>query len=208
MSRSSKTGRTLNTLIRLGRALTDTDTPASPVRAAQEAATQALRGPVGGAAESLRRRGSQVRDQLGERADARLERLITERRAAQAAPPDPEALAVLARRRAEREARAARLRARQTLLAQAQTPAERQVMQAVVNVTDWAGGQDAPLRYTALLDQLAPRGDAASEMAAHRALWTLAERQVLSVSPHGLIRAEPLRAPLALPPARPALPES
>ena len=206
----SKTGRTLNTLIRLGRALTDTDPTDTrdPVQAARQAASSVLRGPVDSAAERLRAAGTEARTRLGERADARLERLITERRAGQDTRPDPEALAVLARRRAEREARVARIRARETLLALAQTPAQRQVLSAVVDATPWAGGApDTELRYTALLDRLAPRGDAATEMGVHRALWTLAERRVLSVSPHGLIRAEPLRAPLALPSSERAISE-
>ena len=68
----------------------------------------------------------------------------------------------------------------------------------------WAGGSGQPPRYTALLDALAPGGQAEQEMSVHRAIWALAEREVISVSPHGVVSAVQrggalVRKPLSLP---------
>lgn len=188
--------RTLTTLIRLGRALTDPDP--NPARDAAQVArrtVQALSEPVQDARAGLRARARDLRDRAAQRADDRLERLISERRGGQ----DPEVQALLSARREAREARTRQEDARRALLAHAQTPAQRQVLRAVLDVTPWAGGAPGELRYTGLLDRLAPGGDAASEMSVHRAIWTLAEAGVLAVSPHGAVTAVPPRAPLALP---------
>ncbi|MBZ9714178.1 hypothetical protein [Deinococcus multiflagellatus] len=199
----SQSRRTLNTLIRLGRALReDAQSPEatqSPLRAAGQAAAARVTPTLQDAAGRLRAGAQGLRDQVQARADDRLERLITERHPG--GPSDPEARAVLARRREAREARAAQAQARAGLLAQAQTPEQRQVLGLVAAVTPWAGGEPGEVRYTTLLDRLAPGGDPAREMAIHRALWTLAERQVLAVSPHGVVTAPQPRPPLALPPS-------
>ncbi|GGL09302.1 hypothetical protein [Deinococcus radiotolerans] len=199
---SERRTRTLNTLIRLGRALAD---PApDPVADATQVARRtvsALREPVEEAGAGLRARARDLRDRASQRADDRLERLITERRGG--APSDPEVLALLTRRREAREARLSQEEARRTLLARAQTPTQRQVLRAVLDVTPWAGGSAGTLRYTQMLDRLAPGGDAATEMSVHRAIWTLAEAGVLAVSPHGEVSAVPPRAPLALPSTEP-----
>jgi len=193
----SERRRPLNPLTRLGRALADPEP--DPVGDATQVArrtAQALREPVQEAAGGLRARARDLRDRAAQRADDRLERLITERRGGES---DPEVLALLARRRETREARLRQEDARRTLLAQAQTPAQRQVLRAVLDVTPWAGGEAGGVRYTHLLDRLAPAGDAATEMSVHRAIWTLAEAGVLAVSPHGEVSAVPPLAPLALP---------
>ncbi|UBV42844.1 hypothetical protein LAJ19_01030 [Deinococcus taeanensis] len=197
MSERRPSRSTLNTLIRLGRALTDPDPAApDPVDAARRAAGR-LRDPVQDAASRLKSGALEWRARVEDRADQRLERLITERRGG--APGDPAVTAALAARRAQREARLRQEQARQALLNRAQTPAQRQVLRAVLAVTAWAGGQAGQVRYTELLDRLAPAGDAAGEMAVHRAIWSLAEAEVLAVSPHGVISATPPRTPLALP---------
>ncbi|MVN87892.1 hypothetical protein GO986_14110 [Deinococcus sp. HMF7620] len=197
----SQPRRTLHTLIRLGRALREPDpkddAPASPLSAARQAASALVTPAVQGAAGRLKTGARGLRDQAQARADSRLEQLLGERRAGQ--PGDPETLAALAARRAAREARAAQLRARETLLGQAQTPEQRQVLRAVVAVTPWAGGEAGTLRYTELLDRLAPGGGAGREMAVHRALWTLAEQHILAVSPHGEVTAVRPGPLLALP---------
>lgn len=188
--------RTLTTLIRLGRALTDPDV--DPARDAAQVArrtVQALSEPVHEARAGLRARARDLRDRASQRADERLERLITERRSEQ----NPEVLALLEQRRAAREARTRQEDARRTLMSSAHNPAQRQVLRAVLDVTPWAGGVPGELRYTQLLDRLAPGGDAAGEMSVHRAIWTLAEAGVLAVSPHGVVSAAPPRAPQALP---------
>ncbi|PTA67152.1 hypothetical protein C8263_14290 [Deinococcus arcticus] len=196
----------MNTLIRLGRALREPESPdhEPPLRAAGQAASALVTPALQGAAGRLRAGAQGLRDQVQARADGHLERVITERRAGGAT--DPDTLAALTRRRAAREARAAQARARAGLLAQAQGPEQRQVLTLVAAVTPWAGGEPGELRYTILLDRLAPGGDPAREMAVHRALWTLAERRVLAVSPHGVISAVAVDAAppvgaLALPPA-------
>ncbi|MFC6661741.1 hypothetical protein [Deinococcus multiflagellatus] len=120
----SQSRRTLNTLIRLGRALReDAQSPEatqSPLRAAGQAAAARVTPTLQDAAGRLRAGAQGLRDQVQARADDRLERLITERHPG--GPSDPEARAVLARRREAREARAAQAQARAGLLAQAQTP--------------------------------------------------------------------------------------
>ncbi|GGS04628.1 hypothetical protein [Deinococcus sedimenti] len=202
---SERRTRTLNTLIRLGRALADPapDPVADATHVARRTA-QALREPVQDATSGLRSRARDLRDRAAQRADERLERLITERPGGP--PRDPEVLALLAQRREAREARLRQEEAKRTLLSRAQTPAQRQVLRAVLDVTPWAGGTTGQVRYTALLDRLAPGGDPASEMSVHRAIWSLAEAEVLAVSPHGEVTAVPIRAPLALPSSGPAGP--
>ncbi|KEF34164.1 MULTISPECIES: hypothetical protein [Deinococcus] len=141
------------------------------------------------AASRLKARAGDLGGQARARADEHLERLIERRhtRPGEAVPDD--VAAVLAQRRREREARVAMARARAALIAQGETPEQRRVLTLLADSTGWAGGQAGTLRYTVLLDRLAPSGDPAAEMAIHRALWTLAERRVLAVSPHGEVTA-------------------
>lgn len=146
---------------------------------------------VGPGAQGLRTRAEELRAEAARRADERLEALIAERRAERGQSVPPEVDAALAQRRAEREARSARLAAREALLARAQTPHERTLLARLAAVTPWANAEgegEGSARYTALLDGLAPGGDAAAEMAIHRALWGLAERRVLRVSEYGEVR--------------------
>lgn len=154
---------------------------------------QSLRGAptewAGDLAAEWRSRAGALRAGAREQADARLEALIEQRRAERGRPAAPEVDAALEARRRARAERAGRLRRREALLAQARTPDERRVLTRVAAATAWAGGEDDPPRYTALLDHLAPGGDAAREMAVHRALWSLAERRVLAISPHGEVSA-------------------
>lgn len=202
----------LKTLIRVTKALREPEpAPGSDggLRgAARRAAEAALNDPrVQDAAGKVRERTQQWRAQAGESADRRLEQLIGEARARRGDGTPQQVAAVLEQRRREREARVARVRARQAVLDRAETPQQRRVLGLLVAVTPWAGGsaQAGPLRYTAVLDRLAPDGGAEAEMAVHRALWTLAERRVLAVSPHGVITAVQQldQAPLALPGADP-----
>jgi len=171
--------------------------------AARRAATSVWKDPrLQDARAGLRDRAGELRGAARARVDERLEHLLEERYGRQGAAPPEAVSALLAARRQEREARAARLRARQTLLALAGTPEQRRVLARVAEMTPWAGGEAGELRYTTLLDTLAPSGGAEAEMSVHRALWTLAERRVLAVSPHGVVTACPLpepSAPLALP---------
>ncbi|UQN09916.1 hypothetical protein [Deinococcus sp. QL22] len=187
----------LRTLIRLtglveSATRTPEDAPATAtggVRGAARRVADVVRqdGRVQGAAEGVRGRVREARASVKERADARLEQLIFERRGN--VVPD-EVADLLARRRQEREAEAARLLARQVLLDTAENPVQRQILTLVAQTTAWAGGKTPePLRYTQLLDRLAPTGKAEAEMPVHRALWTLAERRVLAVSPHGEVTA-------------------
>ncbi|THF71759.1 hypothetical protein E7T06_02040 [Deinococcus sp. Arct2-2] len=186
----------LRTLIRLtGLVESATRTPETPapgaggVRGAARRVADVVRqdGRVQGAAEGVLGRVREARASVKERADSRLEQLIFERRG-NVVPDDVAGL--LARRRQEREAEAARLRARQTLLDTAENPVQRQILMLVAQTTAWAGGNTPEaLRYTQLLDRLAPSGKAEAEMPVHRALWTLAERRVLAVSPHGEVTA-------------------
>ncbi|GAA5512711.1 hypothetical protein Dcar01_01432 [Deinococcus carri] len=167
--------------------------------AARRAAGAAWRDPrVQDARAGLRERAQEWRSEVQSRADARLEQVIERRYGGQGTPPEAVS-ALLAQRRQAREAHAARLRARQALLALAETPEQRRVLTQVAQATPWAGGEAGEVRYTALLDQLAPSGSPEAEMGVHRALWTLAERRVLAVSPHGVVTACPLPSPLALP---------
>lgn len=204
MSPENKTARTVKTLIRVGRALRDsppeTDGSAAPGgglgSVARRAAERVTRDPrLQGAAAQFQ----ELRAGASARADQRLETLIGEARARRGQTPPDEVAALLDRRRQERDARLERGRARQALLAHGQNDEQRRVLTLVAAATPWAGGEAAPVRYTALLDGLAPGGSAAAEMAIHRALWTLAEARVLAVSPHGLITAVQ-----TLPPALPA----
>ncbi|SEJ14095.1 hypothetical protein SAMN04488058_104114 [Deinococcus reticulitermitis] len=151
---------------------------------------------AGDLAAEWRSRAEALRSGAREQADARLEALIEQRRTERGRPAAPEVDAALEARRRERVQRAERLRRREALLAQARTPDERRVLTRVAAATPWAGGEGEAPRYTTLLDGLAPGGDAAREMAIHRALWSLAERRVLAVSPHGEVTAcqDPLDA--------------
>lgn len=205
---------TLKTLIHVTRALAaeDGDQPAVPgkdapatpgglqslARRAAETVRQAprLQGRAAHLGERLRGGVHSLKTAAQDRADTHLERLVTEagaRRGGAAA----DVTALLDARRQEREARQRALAARDALLAHAQTTHERRVLTLVAAHTAWAGGE-APgaLRYTVLLDTLAPGGRAEDEMKVHRALWTLAEEEVLAVSPHGVITAG---RPLAFP---------
>jgi len=143
-------------------------------------------------AARLKTRAQELGGAARSQADGRLERLIEQAhtRSGNAVPDD--VAAVLARRRREREARAAQARARAALLAQGETAEQRRVLTLLAEVTVWAGGGPGELRYTQVLDRLASPGNAESEMAVHRALWTLAERRILAVSPHGQVTATPL----------------
>ena len=200
----------LRNMLRLARQVTPdgpeegTETEAGGLRAAaRRAATSVWQDPrVQDARAGLQGRAEELRVAARGRVDARLEHLLEERYGRQGAEPPEPVSALLAVRRQEREARAARLRARQTLLALAETPEQRRVLGRVVQTTPWAGGEAGEVRYTTLLDTLAPSGSAEAEMGIHRAVWTLAERGVLAVSPHGRVTACPLpepRVPLALP---------
>ena len=134
-----------------------------------------------------RDRAQQVRGGWHDRAEQRLEDLIEQRRRDRGEDLPPEVGAALSVRRQEREKRAEELRWRGEVLAQARTAEERRVLQRVLGglaEADRATADAAP-RYTALLDSLAPGGEPAREMAVHRAIWSLAERRVLAVSPHG-----------------------
>ena len=198
------------TLLRVTRALREPD--ATPDSAgglrdtARRAAQSALNDPrVQGAAGLVRDRAEAVRSRVGEDADRHLQRLISESRARRGEETPDEVAALLETRRRERDARLRRVQARQQLLERAETPEQRRILTLVAGATVWAGGasEAGPLRYTALLDRLAPSGSAEAEMAVHRALWTLAERRVLSVSPHGVVSAVQL-----LEQERAALPDS
>ncbi len=187
---------TLNTLIRVTKALREPQAKPGEVggfrEAARRAAQSALNDPrVQSAAGLVRDRAEAVRIRVGDTADRNLERLIDESRSRRGEATPEEVAAVLEQRRLERDARIRRALARQELLNRAETPEQRQILTLVAGVTAWAGGasEAGPLRYTALLDRLAPGGSAEAEMAVHRALWTLAERRVLSVSPHGVVSA-------------------
>lgn len=201
----------LRNMMRLARHLTpeeeragETTQEAGGLRAAARRAASAVwQDPrVQDARAGLQGRAEELRASARERVDSRLEHLLEERYGRQGAEPPEAVSTLLGTRRAEREARAARLRARQTLLALAETPEQRRVLGRVVAITPWAGGEAGELRYTGLLDALAPSGSAEAEMGIHRAIWTLAERGVLAVSPHGRVTACPLpepKVPLALP---------
>lgn len=139
---------------------------------------------------SLRGRGEELRGQVRDRAEQRLEELIEQRR--QERGLSPEVDAALAARRHEREQRAAQQQIRAQALQHAATPEERRVLTRVADACPLSGGQPPAPRYTALLDALAPGGDAGREMAVHRAIWSLAERRVLAVSAHGEVDFGPL----------------
>lgn len=189
-----KTDNTLKKLMRVAKALRE---PA-PTPKDEGAGSGSLRDSARQAVRGLRSdprvqnatgRLSELRHQAGATADERLARLIQEKRARQGERMPGEVSALLEQRRAERDAKLAQAQARADLLAQAETPEQRRVLTVIADSTPWAGGQQKAVRYTFLLDHLAPGGNAVTEMAVHRALWTLAERRVLAVSPHGLITA-------------------
>lgn len=195
MPNENKTARTIGTLIRIGRALRDPEpgaNPASDAAGLGEAARRAGTRALGSArVQGLSAQVQELRAQAAARADERLEAVIADARARRGQTPPDEVARLLARRRQERDEQLGRIRARTHLLAQGDTPEQRAILTRVAAVTPWAGGEASPLRYTQLLDDLAPKGGAAAEMAVHRALWTLAERRVLAVSPHGVITAIP-----------------
>ncbi|GBF08026.1 hypothetical protein DAERI_210022 [Deinococcus aerius] len=169
------------------------DRPRGVRAAARRAAETVLQAPqVQDRAASLKERAQELRAAARSRADQHLEGLIESAAARRGESTPSEVAALLARRRREREEQAARLRARQALLALAEGPEQRRVLTLVAQSTPWAGGTEPEVRYTALLDRLAPSGSAEAEMGIHRALWTLAERRVLAVSPHGVVTACPL----------------
>ncbi|GHF52355.1 hypothetical protein HNQ07_003157 [Deinococcus metalli] len=188
--KSDKTARTLSTLIRVGRALREPDPePGSGVgEAARRLRTRAL-----GSArvQDTLAHVQELRAQAAARADERLETLIGDARARRGQTPPDDVTRLLAQRRQERDEQLQRAQARAQLLARGDTSEQRAILTRVAASTPWAGGQHEALRYTQLLDELAPGGSAAAEMAVHRALWTLAERRVLAVSPHGAITAVP-----------------
>lgn len=184
------------TLLRVTRALREPAAHAgeggSLTDAARRAARSALDDPrVQGAAGLVRDRAEAVRLRVGEGADRSLERLIGESNARRGGRTPQEVEEVLEERRRERDARSRRALARQELLGRAETPEQRRVLTLLAGATVWAGGslEAGPLRYTGVLDRLAPGGGAEAEMAVHRAVWTLAERRVLAVSPHGVVTA-------------------
>ncbi len=184
------------TLLRVTRALREPAASAeeggSLSDAARRAARSALNDPrVQGAAGLVRDRTEAVRLRVGEGADRSLERLIGESNARRGGSTPQEVAELLEGRRRERDARTHRALARQELLARAENAEQRRILTLLAGATVWAGGtlEAGPLRYTGLLDRLAPGGSAEAEMAIHRALWTLAERRVLAVSPHGVVTA-------------------
>ncbi|QFP77218.1 hypothetical protein [Deinococcus sp. AJ005] len=195
------------TLMRVTRALREPDSKSAEGSGglrdtARRAAQSALNDPrVQGAAGLIRDRAEAVRTRAGEGADRHLERLIGDARARRGEATPDEVAALLETRRRERDVRIRRVQARQQLLERAETPEQRRILTLVAGVTVWASGtaEAGPLRYTTLLDRLAPSGSAEGEMAVHRALWTLAERRVLSVSPHGVVTAVQLLEQMTLP---------
>lgn len=164
-------------------------------KAAQEKVAAVVQDPrVHEVRENAKMRAQEMRDGVLEKADQRLEYLIESKHGNVLSP---EAQTALAGRRRARDEQASQRGARQFVLSQAQNAAERRVLQRVLEVTTWAGGtQDEEIRYTQLLDLLAPSGEAAQEMSIHRAVWSLAERYVLSVSAHGVVTACPPSQPM------------
>ncbi|WP_291426708.1 hypothetical protein [Deinococcus sp.] len=164
---------------------------------ARRLAARALSDPrVQEVASGLKVSAETLRSGAQARADERLEMLIEARQARPGGPVNPELNTALAQRRREREERSARLLAREKVLAVATTTEERRVLLRALDAAAWAGGERRAPRYTELLDTLA-QGKAASEMAVHRAIWSLAERHVISVSPNGIIEVTPLGEPPA-----------
>ncbi|ABF43912.1 hypothetical protein Dgeo_2478 (plasmid) [Deinococcus geothermalis DSM 11300] len=186
----------LRTLIRLAVSGDRTAGPdnSGAVRAAARRAAEAVRQDprVQEAAAGLRGRVQELSSAARLRADRHLERLIEAAHTRQGEPVPAEVAALLARRREARETQARQLRARAALIALGDGPEQRRVLTLVAQATPWAGGEAAELRYTQILDRLASSGEAGAEMRVHRALWTLAERHVLAVSPHGRVSACPL----------------
>lgn len=145
------------------------------------------------AKERAQQLGGKMRSSFGERlrglkmdlrqkADEHLEQLMEDK------PLSDEARKLLEERRNVRLEESRSHRAKKQLLAAATTSPETAVMRQVVAATPWAGGEIQILRYTQLLDNLSD-GSPASEMAIHRAIWSLAERGVLSVAAHGAVTA-------------------
>lgn len=134
------------------------------------------------ASQTIKQRAKDLKTEWRDRADERLDQLR------QRATSENEEL--WQKRQQERQQRREQAQARAQLLAQAQTNEERRVLSKVAERTHWTGGTGKSARYTELLDLLAPSGDAAQEMAIHRAIWGLAERRTLRVSEFGEVRAE------------------
>ncbi|MFC4426257.1 hypothetical protein [Deinococcus navajonensis] len=186
----------LKTLIRVAQAIR---TPEPTDEAADDRTRTAVRGVAEGlrrdarvqqVAGGLRERARDLRSVAAARADQHLERLIQDTHARRGAQAPEEVAALLEARRREREAQVQAGEARRALLARAGSAEQRRVLGLVVRHTPWAGGTEmGELRYTAVLDLLAPSGHAAEEMSVHRALWTLAEARVLAISPHGVVSA-------------------
>lgn len=188
----------LRTLIRVAQAMRTPEPEGD--RSGQDSLGQ---DPLRGAAGALRRdvrvqqvttglrdRARDWRSAASARADEHLERLIQDSHARRGTEASDQVTALLEARRQEREAQARAEQARRELMARANTSEERRVLDLVASHTPWAGGTATQeLRYTTLLDLLAPSGRPAEEMAVHRALWTLAEARVLVVSPHGVVTA-------------------
>lgn len=170
--------------------------PSTPTDLGQQVVSEvwqhpAVQSAVKGGLKTVSSQARQWRDKARSRAEERQdEELLRKQTRGETLTPAEEVQ--LAQRRAERERLQRQQEARTQLLAQAQTPAQRQVLELVSQHTPWLGGSAQPLRYTQLLDQLAPTGSAAQEMSYHRALWSLAETRLLAVSPHGEISLMPL----------------
>ncbi|MFC4639221.1 hypothetical protein [Deinococcus hohokamensis] len=195
----------LRTLIRVAQAVRTPEPPDDAAEGGKQAGVRA-------AAETLRRdprvqqvtgglreRARDLRSAAAARADQHLEKLIQDSHARRGAPAPAQVTALLDARRREREAQVQASQARRALLARAGSAEQRRVLSLVARHTPWTGGtatQD--LRYTAVLDLLAPTGHPDEEMAVHRALWSLAEARVLAVSPHGVVTACALPASPAL----------
>lgn len=151
----------------------------------------AVQSAVKGGLKTVSSQARQWRDKARSRAEERQDEELL-RKQARGETLTPAEEVQLAQRRAARERLQRQQEARAALLAQAQTPAQRQVLELLSEHTPWLGGSTGPLRYTQLLDQLAPTGSAEQEMSYHRALWSLAEMRLLAVSPHGEIALMPL----------------
>ncbi len=194
--------KNFNKLVKIARTLREDDDPApasfNTNAVNTNAASNIIKGAVQDAAQTLKQDptlgnlGGTVRtygEQLRSKADERLERLIKEKHARKGEAVPTPVDNVLQERKQERDRLRAQTQARQDFLAKAANTPQHKVLQLVALSTPWMGGNLAELRYTSMLDQLAPKGDAASEMSIHRALWTLAEQQILSVSSQGVIVA-------------------
>ncbi len=155
--------------------------------AVQGAVKSAVKGGVQVASSQARQWQERARDKAAERVDE--QRLRRQQRGAYLSPAEA---VELAQRQAERDKRRRQQATQARYRQAAQTEVQRQVLEQVFLHTPWLGGQLAPLRYTQMLDTLAPNAEPRREMSLHRALWSLAEVRLLSVSPHGEITLSPL----------------